>query len=56
MTATEKLAAAIAYLDKRWVLHPSRRVPKGSYEHPVMRCNVEETFARERKRLAKEKA
>lgn len=28
MTTEEKLAAAIEWLDTRWVLHPQNRVPK----------------------------
>ena len=51
MTNAEKLAKAIETLGSHWVLHPSRRVPRGDYEPVVQRCNVAETFARVRRRM-----
>ena len=53
MTASEKLSAAIAWLGKRYVLHPSQRIPKGDYSSPNHRIiDVAQTFARARKRKA----
>lgn len=54
MNYAEKLAAAIAWLGPRWVLHPDKRVTKGNYEQRVMRCDVAATFKRVQKQLAKE--
>lgn len=51
MNRAEKLAAAIEFLGSHWVLHESRRVPKGNYEQPVMRCDVAKTFERVRRRF-----
>lgn len=51
MSPAEKLQAAIAFLGDRWVLHPSRQIPKGDYGAPVMRCNVGATFERVRRRM-----
>jgi hypothetical protein len=46
-----KRAAAIEWLGARWVLHPSRRIPKGSYKEPVVqRVDVAATFKAFRKR------
>ena len=51
MTTQEKLEAAIKWLGKRWVLHPSQRIPKGDYSSPNHRIiDVGATFARARKR------
>lgn len=52
MSPEEKLASAINFLGERWVLHPSRKIPKGDYQPPVMKANVAATFARVRDRLA----
>jgi len=47
MTTNEKLEAAIKWLGKRWVLHPSQRIPKGDYATPNNRTvDVAATFAR----------
>lgn len=51
MTNAEKLASAIDWLADRYVLHPSRRIPKGDYEPRVIRTNIAETFERVRSRL-----
>lgn len=55
-TMQKKLDQAIAWLGEKWVLHPSRRVPKGNYEQRVMRCDVAATFKRVQKQLVKEEA
>lgn len=52
MTMAEKLEAAITFLGSRYVLHPSRRIPRGNYELPIQKCDVQATFARVRSRLA----
>lgn len=54
MNHDEKLAAAIAWLGPKWVLHPDRRVPKGNYEQQVLRCNVAATFKRIQKQIGKD--
>lgn len=47
-----ELRSAIEYLGPKWVLHPSRRIPKGSYKEPVVqRVDVAATFKAARKRL-----
>ena len=49
---TSRLAAAIEYLGPKWVLHPARRIPKGSYKEPIVqRVDVAATFKAARKRL-----
>ena len=50
----KKLDEAVAWLGEKWVLHPSRRVPKGNYEQKTMRCDVGATFKRIQKQMAKE--
>lgn len=55
-TMQKKLDNAISWLGEKWVLHPSRRVPKGSYEQKIMRVDVGATFKRIQKQLAKEEA
>lgn len=55
MNGAEKLAAAIAWLGPKWVLHPARRVPRGNYEQKVLRCDVAATFKRIQKELDKAK-
>lgn len=53
MTHAEKLQAAIAGLGKRYVLHPSQRIPKGDYSTPNNRAvDVAATFARVSRRKA----
>ena len=55
MTMTEKLAAAIAWLDTRWVLHPANHVQRGDYSTQNNRhVDVAATFARVRERLTGE--
>lgn len=53
-TMQKKLDNAIAWLGDKWVLHPSRRVPKGNYEVKTLRVDVAATFKRMQKQLAKE--
>ena len=50
MTHAEKLAAAIAYLGKRYVCHPANFVPKGDYEMKHTKTDLAETFARVKRR------
>ena len=51
MTTSEKLEAAIKWLGKRWVLHPSQRIPKGDYSTNNTRTvDVASTFAKARRR------
>ncbi len=50
----KKLDEAVDWLGEKWVLHPSRRVPKGNYEQKTMRSDVGATFKRIQKQLAKE--
>jgi hypothetical protein len=54
MTNIEKLQAAIDWLGPRYVLHPSRRIPRGNYEPEVIRTNLRETFDRVAKRMTGE--
>lgn len=57
MTHDEKLAAAIAWLGKRWCLHAANRIPRGDYSTPNNRTvDVSATFTRARKRMTKEAA
>lgn len=53
-TMQKKLDQAIAWLGEKWVLHPSRRVPKGNYETRIQRCDVAATIKRVQKQIAKD--
>ena len=57
MNYEEKLSAAIAWMGKRWVFHPERRIRKGDYTTPeIHKADVAATFKREWARLEQDKS
>ena len=54
MSPQEKLRAAKAYLGQRYTLHPRNRVQKADYDTKNTKTDLAETFARARKRLARD--